>query len=63
MPFSLSLPDIHSTAESTYGEMLGNHDLYLKGPTPYEDLLRVGLIAKTPGVAPGQVVTEPVGMT
>jgi arylsulfatase A-like enzyme len=43
-----------------HGELLGNHGLYLKGPTPYEDLLRVGLIAKGPGVTPGQVVAEPV---
>lgn len=43
-----------------HGEMLGNHGLYLKGPTPYEDLLRVGLIARGPGVAPGRVVDEPV---
>jgi arylsulfatase A-like enzyme len=43
-----------------HGELLGNHGLYLKGPTAYEDLLRVGLIAKGPGVTPGQVVAEPV---
>ena len=43
-----------------HGDMLGNHGLYLKGPTPYEDLLRVGLIARGPGVAAGRVVGEPV---
>jgi arylsulfatase A-like enzyme len=43
-----------------HGELLGNHGLYLKGPTPYEDLLRVTLLARGPGVARGQVVREPV---
>lgn len=43
-----------------HGEMLGNHGLYLKGPTPYEDLLRVQLIVEGPGVKRGQIVGEPV---
>lgn len=43
-----------------HGDMLGNHGLYLKGPTPYEDLLRVTMVARGPGVKPNQVVTEPV---
>ncbi len=43
-----------------HGEMLGNHGLYLKGPTPYEDLLRVQLIMVGPGVRSGQVVDDPV---
>ena len=43
-----------------HGELLGNHGLYLKGPTPYEDLLRVTLVARGPGVSKGNVVTEPV---
>lgn len=43
-----------------HGDMLGNHGLYLKGPTPYEDLLRVQLIAAGPDVAKGSVVEEPV---
>jgi arylsulfatase A-like enzyme len=34
--------------------------LYLKHPIPYEDLLRVTLIARGPGVAAGRVVGEPV---
>ncbi len=45
---------------SDHGELLGNHGLYLKGPTPYEDLLRVPLVARGPGVAPNRVVSEPV---
>jgi arylsulfatase A-like enzyme len=40
--------------------MLGNHGLYLKGPTPYEDLMRVTMVARGPGVRANQVVTEPV---
>ncbi len=43
-----------------HGDMLGNHGLYLKGPTPYEDLMRVTLIARGPGVVKGKVVGEPV---
>jgi arylsulfatase A-like enzyme len=45
---------------SDHGDMLGNHGLCLKGPWPYEDLLRVGLVCRGPGVARGQVVREPV---
>ena len=43
-----------------HGELLGNHGLYLKGPTPYEDLLRVTMVARGPGVAKRQLVVEPV---
>jgi len=43
-----------------HGELLGNHGLYLKHPIPYEDLLRVTLVARGPGVAAGRVVGEPV---
>ena len=43
-----------------HGDMLGNHGLYLKGPTPYEDLMRVTMVARGPGVAENRVVTEPV---
>ncbi len=43
-----------------HGELLGNHGLYLKGPTPYEDLLRVTMVARGPRVASRQLVVEPV---
>jgi arylsulfatase A-like enzyme len=43
-----------------HGELLGNHGLYLKHPIPYEDLLRIGMVVRGPGVAPGRVVREPV---
>jgi arylsulfatase A-like enzyme len=43
-----------------HGDMLGNHGLYLKGPTPYEDLMRVTMIARGPGVAANRVVDVPV---
>ncbi len=43
-----------------HGEMLGNHGMYLKGPWPLEDLLRVGMVARGPGVARGKVVAETV---
>lgn len=45
---------------SDHGELLGNHGLYLKGPTPYEDLLRVPLVVRGPGVAANAVITDPV---
>lgn len=45
---------------SDHGELLGDHGLYLKGPTHYEALLRVGLIASGPGIASDAVVDEPV---
>ena len=41
-----------------HGELLGNHGLYLKHPIPYEDLLRVTLVARGPGVAAGRVVAR-----
>jgi arylsulfatase A-like enzyme len=43
-----------------HGDLLGDHGLYLKGPTPYEALLRVGLIARGPGIPAGRVVADPV---
>ena len=43
-----------------HGELLGDHGLYLKGPTPYEGLLRVGLVVRGPGVPAGRVVADPV---
>lgn len=43
-----------------HGDLLGDHGLYLKGPTPYEALLRVGMIARGPGIEAGAVVTDPV---
>lgn len=43
-----------------HGDMLGNHGLYLKGPTPYEDLMRVTMVARGPGVGKNKVVGEPV---
>ena len=43
-----------------HGDLLGDHGLYLKGPTPYEALLRVGLIARGPGIPAGRMVTAPV---
>ena len=43
-----------------HGDMLGNHGLYLKGPTPYDDIMRVTMVARGPGVAQNRVVSEPV---
>ncbi len=43
-----------------HGDLLGDHGLYLKGPTPYEALLRVGLLMRGPGIPAGKVITDPV---
>ncbi|MSQ71658.1 MAG: DUF4976 domain-containing protein [Betaproteobacteria bacterium] len=45
---------------SDHGEWLGDHGLMLKGPMMYEGLLRVGLIARGPGVPAGRIVHDPV---
>ena len=45
---------------SDHGDWLGDHGLYLKGPMPYEGLLRVGLIVTGPEIPQDKVVTEPV---
>jgi arylsulfatase A-like enzyme len=43
-----------------HGDWLGDHGLILKGPMMYEGLLRIGLIARGPGVPKGKVVADPV---
>jgi arylsulfatase A-like enzyme len=43
-----------------HGDLLGDHGLYLKGPTPYEGLLRVGLIVNGPGIPNNQIIKDPV---
>lgn len=45
---------------SDHGDLLGDHGLYLKGPTFYEGLLQVGLIVRGPDVPVGKVISEPV---
>lgn len=43
-----------------HGDWLGDHGLLLKGPMPYEGLLRVGLLFEGPGVPAGRLVADPV---
>ena len=45
---------------SDHGDWLGDHGLFLKGPMPYEGLLRVPLLIKGPGVPKGKIVDQPV---
>jgi arylsulfatase A-like enzyme len=45
---------------SDHGELLGDHGLYQKGPTPYEGLINVGAIFNGPGVPKDTVIEEPV---
>lgn len=43
-----------------HGDWLGDHGLLLKGPMPYEGLLRVGCILRGPAIPAGRRVDEPV---
>jgi arylsulfatase A-like enzyme len=43
-----------------HGDLLGDHGLYLKGPTLYEGVLRVGMIVDGPGIPAGKIVSDPV---
>jgi arylsulfatase A-like enzyme len=45
---------------SDHGDWLGDHGLLLKGPMPYEGLLRVVCMMRGPGVPAGAVCGEPV---
>lgn len=45
---------------SDHGEWLGDHGLMLKGPMPYEGLLRVAMVASGPGIEAGRQVADPV---
>ncbi len=45
---------------SDHGDLLGDHGLYLKGPTLYEGLLNVGAIVRGPEVQAGTTVDDPV---
>jgi arylsulfatase A-like enzyme len=44
-----------------HGDYMGDHQMILKGPIHYEALLRVPLLVRGPGFAPGAVVDDPVG--
>jgi len=45
---------------SDHGDRLGDHGLLLKGPMPYEGLLRVVCMMRGPGVPRGTVCDQPV---
>ena len=45
---------------SDHGDLLGDHGLYLKGPTLFEGLLQVGAIMRGPGIPSGREVKDPV---
>ncbi len=45
---------------SDHGDWLGDHGLILKGPMHYEGLLRVGMIARGPGIRAGKTILDPV---
>jgi arylsulfatase A-like enzyme len=59
-----AVPDLDDTlvvATTDHGELLGDHQMVFKGPLHYEGLLRVPLIVRGDGFAPGAVVDDPVG--
>jgi arylsulfatase A-like enzyme len=43
-----------------HGDWLGDHGLMLKGPMPYEGVLRVPMVVRGPGVRAGREVRDPV---
>ena len=63
----LDVLDARGLAENTivvytsdHGDLLGDHGLYMKGPMPYEGLLRVGCVMRGPGIPKGRTVSDPV---
>jgi arylsulfatase A-like enzyme len=54
------LDDTLVVYSTDHGDWLGDHGLILKGPMPYEGLLRVGLLFQGPGVPNGKIVDDPV---
>lgn len=47
---------------SDHGDYLGAHGLFLKGVPAFEEAYRVPLVLRGPGVRPGTVVDDPVGL-
>lgn len=47
---------------SDHGELLGDHDLILKGAFHYQPLINVPLVAWGPGIDAGRVIDGPVGL-
>lgn len=47
---------------SDHGDLLGDHGLYLKGPTLYEGLMNVGAIVAGPGVVKGRTTSAPTSL-
>lgn len=45
---------------SDHGDWMGDHGLILKGPMPYDGLLRVPFLMQGPGVEAGRVVNAPI---
>ena len=45
---------------SDHGDWLGDHGLILKGPMPYEGLLRVPMLWRGPGIPAGKTIADPV---
>ncbi|MBR9912734.1 MAG: sulfatase-like hydrolase/transferase [Gammaproteobacteria bacterium] len=44
--------DLHIVLLGDQGSMLGEHNLYDKGPYAYDELMRMPLIVRSPGIAP-----------
>jgi len=53
-------PDALVIYTSDHGDMTSSHSLYAKGPAAYDEIVRVPLLMKGPGIAPGTVDRNPV---
>lgn len=53
--------DLHIVLLGDQGSMLGEHNLYDKGPYAYDELMRMPLIVRSPGVKP-KTITRQVSM-
>lgn len=53
-------PDALVIYTSDHGDMISSHSLYAKGPVAYDEITRVPLLMKGPGIRPGTVDKNPV---
>ena len=53
-------PDALVIYTSDHGDMACSHSLYAKGPAAYDEIIRVPLLMKGPGLKPGTVDPHPV---
>lgn len=54
------VPDAIVIYTSDHGDMTSSHSLYAKGPAAYDEITRVPMMIKGPGIQPGRVDPNPV---